>query len=131
MAVPRLERTAVVTVPVLLTVAHVAEVLDCHPRTVRRRIDDGILPAVIEHSTLKVRGDDLRAYIEALERPSAAPARRRKKPRASVRFDFLGSGAATLDRSNTAPRRRANGPGHGPQEAEAPMNSTHTTPNAP
>ena len=43
------DRPAIVAVPVLMTVASVAELLDCSPRTVRRRIDAGELPAVTEH----------------------------------------------------------------------------------
>ena len=120
MSAPRLEHAAVVTVPVLLTVAHVADVLDCSSRTVRRRIDDGTLPAVIEHGRTIVRGDDLRRYIDALERPGPIPARRRRKASNSGRFDFLGSGAATLDGSNQAPRHRGNGNRGGPQEAHLP-----------
>jgi hypothetical protein len=59
---------AVVTVPRLLTVSHTAAVLDCSTRTVRRRISEGLLPAVIEGDRLMVRGDDLAAYIDELER---------------------------------------------------------------
>jgi excisionase family DNA binding protein len=61
------DRAAVVTVPVLLKVATVAAMLDCSPRTVRQRIADGELPAVRDHGCTMVRGDDLRAYIDALE----------------------------------------------------------------
>jgi excisionase family DNA binding protein len=84
---PPLERAAVVTVPALLSVATVAEVLDCSPRTVRRRIDAHDLPAVLDHGRLMVRGDELRAYIEALDRPST-PGRQRTRSTAG-RFDFL------------------------------------------
>jgi excisionase family DNA binding protein len=61
----------VATVRALLSVATVARLLDCSPRTVRRRIDIGELPAVREHGRLMVRGDDLRAYVDALERRSS------------------------------------------------------------
>ena len=40
---------AVVTVPALLSVAHVATLLDVSPHTVRRRIADGSLPSVLDH----------------------------------------------------------------------------------
>ena len=79
---------AVVTVPALLSVARVAELLDCSPRTVRRRIADGTLPAVIEHGRLMVRGDELRAYVEALDRPGGT-SQRHRAPSTAGRFDFL------------------------------------------
>ena len=72
----------------LLTVGSTAKRLDCSPRTVRRRIADGSLPAVIEHSRLMVRGDDLRDYIEALDRRGGSVQRRRARP-STGRFDFL------------------------------------------
>ena len=59
---PLLARAAVVEVPALLSVA-----------TVRRRIAEGYLPAVIEHERTMVRGDDLRAYIDRLQRVDARP----------------------------------------------------------
>jgi excisionase family DNA binding protein len=79
---------AVVTVPALLSVATVARLLDCSPRTVRRRIADGALPVVLEHGRTMVRGDELRAYVEALERPSGPAPRHvaRVRPRG---FDYL------------------------------------------
>jgi excisionase family DNA binding protein len=82
-----LDHPAVVTVPALLSVARVAELLDCSPRTVRRRIATRELPAVLDHGRVMVRGDELRAYIEALDRPGT-PGRRRTRS-ASGRFDFL------------------------------------------
>lgn len=85
---PELEHAAVVTVPVLLSVAHVAALLDCSVRTVRRRIAEGSLGAVLDHGRLVVRGDDLRAYIEALERVGARPGRRRPRP-PQHRYSFL------------------------------------------
>jgi excisionase family DNA binding protein len=83
-----LERAAVVTVPVLLSIVHVAQLLDCSSRTVRRRVDEGSLPAVVDHGRLMVRGDDLRAYIDALERAGRRPSRRRRRvtPRT---YDYL------------------------------------------
>ena len=85
---PPLDRSAVVTVPALLSVATVAELLDCSPRTVRRRIAERELPAVIDHGRLMVRGDELRAYVEALDRPGGLVRRRRARS-TSGRFDFL------------------------------------------
>ena len=88
MRAPPLDRSAVVTVPALLSVATVAELLDCSPRTVRRRIAEHELPAVIEHGRVMVRGDELRAYVEALDRPGASVRRLRARA-VSGRFDFL------------------------------------------
>jgi hypothetical protein len=87
-APPPLERAAVVTVPALLSVSATAQLLDCSPRTVRRRIAARELPAVLDHGRVMIRGDELRAYIDALQRPRA-PRRRRRARAASGRFDFL------------------------------------------
>jgi excisionase family DNA binding protein len=57
---------AIVSVPALLSVATVARLLDCSPRTVRRRIAEGELEARIDHGRVVIRGDDLRAYVDAL-----------------------------------------------------------------
>ena len=80
---------AVATVPALLSVASVARLLDCSPRTVRRRIDAGELPAVREHGRVVVRGDDLRAYLDALERVGRGPRRPRSPVPARRAYDFL------------------------------------------
>lgn len=82
---------AVVMVPALLTVTHVAKLLDCHPRTVSRRIDAGELPAVVVHEKTMVRADELRAYIDGLARPGSGTQRRRSARSSSGRFDFLRS----------------------------------------
>ena len=79
MSVPE-DRPAVVTVPALLTLQTVAELLGCRPRTVRRRIDIGELRAVTEHGRTMVRGDDLRAYVDALEAVGATPPRAADRP---------------------------------------------------
>ncbi len=81
---------AVVTVPALLSVATVARLLDCSTRTVRRRISERSLPAVVDHGRLMVRGDDLRAYVDGLERVGSRPARpaRRRVPQVPT-YDFL------------------------------------------
>jgi excisionase family DNA binding protein len=71
----------VVTVPALLTVATVAELLGCSSWTVRRRIESGELPGVREHGRLMVRGDDLRAYIDALEAVGATVTARKRPTR--------------------------------------------------
>jgi excisionase family DNA binding protein len=84
-----LEQAAVVKVPALLSVAHVAALLDCSPRTVRRRIAAGELPAVVDHGRVLVRGDDLRGYVDALERVGGGP-KRRRRPLATQRdYGFL------------------------------------------
>jgi excisionase family DNA binding protein len=80
---------AVVTVPALLSVSTVASLLECSPRTVRRRIAEGSLPAVLDHGRPMVRGDDLRDYIDGLERVGAARSRRESKRSATGRYDFL------------------------------------------
>lgn len=86
-----LDVRAVVLVPVLLSVATVGRILDCSPRTVRRRIAAGELPAVIERDRTMVRGDELRAYIDQLERVGGPPPRHRHTER---RFDFLRDSAS-------------------------------------
>lgn len=82
-----LDTSAVLNVPALLSVATTARILHCSPRTVRRRIASGELPAVIEHGRTMVRGDELRAYIDQLERVGRSPPRRQAPGR--CRFDFL------------------------------------------
>ena len=81
------DRPAVLAVPALLRVITVAQLLDCSPRTVRRRIDDGFLPAVIECGRLMVRGDELRQYVDGLARPGSSGGRSR--PPTAGRHDFL------------------------------------------
>lgn len=83
-----IDQPAVVTVPLLMSVANAAAVLGCSPRTVRRRIAEGSLPAVTDHGRVVVRGDDLRKYIDDLERVGAPPARR-SRAAATGRFDWL------------------------------------------
>jgi excisionase family DNA binding protein len=79
---------ALVKVPALLSVRSVADLLDLSPRTIRRRIDEGELPAVREHDRTMIRADELADYIDRLERIGQPPGRR---PRAAParRFDFL------------------------------------------
>jgi hypothetical protein len=76
---PPPDTIAALTVPALLTLGTVARILDCHPRTVKRRIDDGLLPAVVENGRTMVRADDLLAFIERLER--FGPPARSRSPR--------------------------------------------------
>jgi excisionase family DNA binding protein len=81
---------AVVTVPALLSVATVARLLDCSAQTVRRRIHDGELPARSDHGRVVVRGDDLGAYVDALERVGASrPRRRPTRPPEAGEWGFL------------------------------------------
>jgi excisionase family DNA binding protein len=80
---------AVLRVPALLSVATTARLLGCSPRTVRRRIAERSLPAVIEHGRIMVRGDELRDYIETLDRPGGGAVRRRRARSSAGRFDFL------------------------------------------
>jgi excisionase family DNA binding protein len=80
--------TAAFTIPRLLSVARVAEVLGCSGPTVRRRITAGLLPAVTEGKQIKVRGDDLRDYIDGLDQAGAARARPRGR-QTSRDYPFL------------------------------------------
>jgi excisionase family DNA binding protein len=82
-----LEPVAVFRVPALLSVSTTARLLGCSTRTVRRRIAERSLPAVIEHGRIMVRGDELRDYIEGLECVGAEKSARRRKPARS--YDFL------------------------------------------
>lgn len=72
--------------PALMTLVAAAKQLGCHPKTIRRRIDDGSLPAVVDHGRPMIRADDLRAYVERLDREAGAPARRRARPRRDYGF---------------------------------------------
>jgi len=81
------DTAAVVTVPALVSVATVARVLDCSPRTVRRRIAEGSLPAVLDHGRVMLRADELRGYIDHLERVGAP--RPRKRLLAGRDYGFL------------------------------------------
>ena len=77
------ELVATVRVPRLLAIATVAEIVGRSPKTVRRRISDGSLPAVVENGQLMVRGDELRAYIDGLQRPRGERPRRRRRAASS------------------------------------------------
>lgn len=76
-------------VPALLSVRTVSQLLDVSPRTIRRRIDEGALPAVREHDRTMVRADELRQYIERLERIGQRPPGRRRRAATQRRYDFL------------------------------------------
>ena len=88
MSVPP-DTPAIVAVPALLSVATVAGLLDVSARTVRRRIAEGALPAVVDHGRVLVRADELRAYIDRLERVGARPGRARRAAPAGRTYDFL------------------------------------------
>jgi len=81
-----LEPAAVLRVPALLSVATTARLLDCSPRTVRRRIAEGSLPALVDHGRTVVRADELREYIDRLQRVGPHPPQRRRRAR---RYEFL------------------------------------------
>lgn len=95
---PPPDQPAVVAVPVLVPLARVCDILSCSPRTVRRRIEDGDLPAVRgPNNRVMVRGDDLRAYVDGLELVGGRRPRRGARPRARPRatahdFEWLGRG---------------------------------------
>lgn len=82
--------TGVVAVPMLLSVSIAAEVLGCSARTVRRRIADGEIEARVDHGRIVIRGDDLRRYIDRLERLNGSAVRARA--RAGRAYDFLRAG---------------------------------------
>ena len=73
----------------LVSIKTAATSLGCSPQTVRRRIADRSLPAVIEHGRIKIRADDLRAYIEGLDRTGIRPRPSRARHGADPRLDFL------------------------------------------
>lgn len=83
-----LERLAVVKVPALLTIATAARLLDCSPRTVRRRIAEGRLSPVIEGDRQMIRADELRAYVDGLARLQRSR-RRPARTKASSPFPRL------------------------------------------
>jgi excisionase family DNA binding protein len=76
-------------VPALLSVQTTARILDVSPRTIRRRIAEGVLPAVREHDRTMIRADELRDYVDRLERVGQTPGRRPRDRQRPVRFDFL------------------------------------------
>lgn len=84
---PPADVAAIVKVPALLSVRTTAQLLDVSPRTIRRRIDEGALPAVREHDRTMIRADELRDYIDRLERIGQPPGRRRRQP--AVSYDSL------------------------------------------
>ncbi len=49
----------------LLTVTEIAKQLNVSTKTVRRRINAGNLPAIHDGGVVRVRPEDLRAYIAA------------------------------------------------------------------
>jgi hypothetical protein len=88
------DQPAVLSVPALLSIATVAGLLDLSATTVRRRIASGALPAVLDHCRMMVRADELRAYVDQLDRYRVAGARCTRPPRAPAarsdsRYDFL------------------------------------------
>jgi excisionase family DNA binding protein len=76
--------------PELMTVNEVAKALGRHPTTVRRRITDGAIPAIREGERVVVRADDLRAYVERLQRIAGkSPARPRRQGAPDLGLGFL------------------------------------------
>lgn len=84
-----------VNVPVLLSVSAAGRVLGVSPDTVRRRIAEGALPALHEADRTVVRGDELRSYIDGLERIGQRPGRAPRAP-ARRRYDFLHERSTSL-----------------------------------
>lgn len=79
MAAPELDLVVELRVPRLLDLVEAGAILGCSPRTVRRRIAKGLIPAVLEEGRLMVRGDELRAYIDSLTRPAGSTMRARRR----------------------------------------------------
>lgn len=50
----------------LLTLLDAAEILNVSTRTVRRQIDDGLLPTVRIGGSVRIRPEDLRSFIEKM-----------------------------------------------------------------
>jgi len=92
--IQELEAAAVLRVPALLSVGTTARLLDCSPRTVRRRIAEGSLPAVVDHGRTLVRADELREYIDRLQRVGPHPPQRRRN-RAFAPSTFRATHAVT------------------------------------
>jgi excisionase family DNA binding protein len=78
----------------LITVNDAAKELGCHPKTVRRRIEAGVLRAVREQDRVVIRADDLDDYIARLGRTGrAGHSPQRRTGRARKRdYDFLRGG---------------------------------------
>lgn len=73
-----------------ITVNQAAQRLGCHPKTIRRRIDSGVLSAVHEQGRVLLSADEVDSYIENLGRAGAAPpTRRRRRPARDLGLDFL------------------------------------------
>lgn len=83
------DTVAVLKVPALLSVRTAAGLLGVSPRTLRRRIDEGALPAVREQDRIVVRADELRAYVDGLERIGRRPGRAPRRRPAAGRLDFM------------------------------------------
>ena len=75
----------------LLSVSSAARILGRSPRTVRRRIADRSLPAVLEGGQVMIRSDELDDYVRNLERVGDRPVRRRRTSRKDF-GDVLGRG---------------------------------------
>ena len=56
--------------PVLLTIDRVAEILSCHPETVRRAIRSGQLGAYRRPGMTRISEDDLARYMESHHCPA-------------------------------------------------------------
>lgn len=74
--------------PGLMSVTAAAKLLGVHAKTVRRRIAEGTLPAVVEHGRTMLRTDELRAYVDGLEPVGAPRPERRRRPSARD-YSFL------------------------------------------
>lgn len=85
----RMSKRERATTPALMTVIDAARMLGVSTKTVRRRIADRSLPAVLEHGRVRLRADELRAYVEGLEHVGARPARRKPRKTRDLGLDFL------------------------------------------
>ena len=65
--------------------------MKCHPKTVRRRIDNGVISAVREQGRVLLRTEEIDNYISNLGRAGSSPParRRRRRPARDLGLDFL------------------------------------------
>jgi excisionase family DNA binding protein len=70
----------------LLTVEDIARICQVHEMTVRRHINEGRLKAVRVGKGVRVRKEDLEAYLQ-LEEPKPKAARKESRPRPITRDD--------------------------------------------
>jgi excisionase family DNA binding protein len=86
----------------LLTVAQAAARASMCAETVRRAVRSGALPAARAGRSLRVRPDDLDAWLRRSERPQTAPQTPVRRARSRAKRRPLGAALAALDRPATS-----------------------------